>query len=108
MKTFGLFFTIENGAVFTEQWDDIAGLNVKDLTDQPTYPDSPNETYNMSTFYLGETWTPNFGMRMRSYFQAPLTGNYSFYTDCDDSCMVYLSTSVNPKDKKVIVNNKPG
>ncbi|EDO28260.1 predicted protein [Nematostella vectensis] len=45
-----------------------------------------------------------YGVRMRAYFLAPLTGSYTFYTTCDDSCQLFLSTDVNPKTKRMIID----
>lgn len=39
------------------------------------------------------------------YFKAPASANYKFYSSCDDRCSVSLSTSADPTQKTVIINN---
>ena len=102
------FFILTPGPdlVLDEKWLNISGDEIKDLTSDPRYPDNATESGYRSLFKdnnLNEVYF-NHGARYRSYFQAQETGNYTFYTFCDDSCRLYLSSDVNPRCKKTIIN----
>ncbi|KAK3738053.1 hypothetical protein QZH41_012932, partial [Actinostola sp. cb2023] len=96
----------ENGKVFIEEWDGIEGLTVYNLTSQSSYPKSPSKSYHIDLFHIAKVFKVNFGVRMRSYLQAPITGNFTFYTNCDDACQLYMSTGVNPQNKRMLINQE--
>ncbi|CAH3148509.1 unnamed protein product [Pocillopora meandrina] len=102
------FFILTPGPdlVLDEKWLNISGDEIKELTSDPRYPDNATESGYLPLFkdYNPNEVYRNHGARYRSYFQAQETGNYTFYTFCDDSCRLYLSSDVNPKHKKTIIN----
>ena len=104
------FFILTPGPdlVLDEKWLNISGDEIKDLTSDPRYPDNATESGYRSLFkdnHLNDVYY-NHGARYRSYFQAQETGNYTFYTFCDDSCRLYLSSDVNPGNKKTAIINQ--
>ena len=46
----------------------------------------------------------NFGIFLQTYFVAPQTGNYIFYSSCDDQARIYLSTNENESQKQKIID----
>ena len=87
--------------VLDEKWLNISGVEIKDLTSDPRYPDNATESGYRSLFKdnnLNEVYF-NHGARYRSYFQAQETGNYTFYTFCDDSCRGVTASSRSLKKK---------
>ena len=103
-----LFFMLTPGPdlVLDEKWLNISGVKITALTSDPRYPDNATESGYRSLFkdYNWKKVYRNHGARYRSYFQAQETGNYTFYTFCDDRCRLYLSSDVNPRHKKTIIN----
>ena len=92
--------------VLDEKWLNISGVKITALTSDPRYPDNATESGYLPLFKdnnPNEVYR-NHGARYRSYFQAQETGNYTFYTFCDDRCRLYLSSDVNPRHKKTIIN----
>ena len=47
-----------------------------------------------------------YGQRIRGWFVAPDTGNYTFYSSCDNYCILYLSNNTDPKNKRMIINQR--
>jgi len=91
------------GAITREVWNGIAGSNVSDLTGNPSYPNSPSSTDQL-TEYLQ---TPanagdSYGQRIRGYVTAPQTGSYTFWIASDNQGELWLSTDDNPANKQRI------
>ncbi|PFX28285.1 adhesion G protein-coupled receptor L2-like isoform X2 [Stylophora pistillata] len=92
--------------VLGEKWLNINGTEIKDLTSNPRYLKNADKSSYFSLFkdYRPNEKYNNHGARYRSYLLAQETGNYTFYTFCDDSCRLYLSIDVNPRNKKEIID----
>ena len=90
--------------MFSEQWSGIDGTAIKDLTSNPRFPNNPNKSEYITNFKKSTPNLRSYGSRYRSYFLAKETGNYTFYTFCDDSCQVFLSSDVNPKNEQLIID----
>jgi len=93
------------GSVFSEQWSGIKGKEIKDLTSDPRFPNNATKREYIQNFKK-KTLLENYGSRYRSYFLAKETGNYTFYTFCDDHCQVFLSSDVSPRNKRLIIDQK--
>lgn len=91
--------------MFSEQWSGINGTAIKGLTLDPRFPNNATKRKYIENFFQN-TFTNNYGSRYRSYFLAKETGNYTFYTFCDDYCQVFLSSDVNPRNKRQIIDQK--
>ena len=99
-----LFFPLEPDTVFCEKWLKINGTKIEDLTSDSRFPNSATESKYISRFKQHAPNSKYFGGRYRSYLLAQQTGNYTFYTFCDDSCRLFLSSDVNPRNKRQIVD----
>ncbi|XP_031566278.1 adhesion G protein-coupled receptor L2-like [Actinia tenebrosa] len=93
----------KNGPVYTEKWINIGGYKIQNLTNHQKFPNRPDETYYVKSFHITNENVPDYGIRMRSYFLAPMTGNFTFNTACDDACMLFLSDGINPKNERRIL-----
>lgn len=91
--------------MFSEQWSGIKGKEIKDLTSDPRFPNNATKREYIQNFKK-KTLLENYGSRYRSYFLAKETGNYTFYTFCDDYCRVFLSSDVSPRNKRLIIDQK--
>ena len=47
-------------------------------------------------------WEDNYGTRIRGYIHAPATGDYTFWISGDDNCELWLSTTSDVSNKKLI------
>ncbi|KAL9984221.1 hypothetical protein ACROYT_G006494 [Oculina patagonica] len=91
------------GSVFREFWSDINGSAINDLTSDPRYPKNATKSEYLPSFRK-KSLKEHYGSRYRSYLLAQETGNYTFYTFCDDSCQLFLSSDVNPRNKRKIID----
>ena len=96
-------FGLASDKVFYERWWKIPGTRVKDLTTNPAFQKSANETG-----YISQLREKNrgiyYGARYRTYLLAKETGYHTFYTFCDDSCQLFISSCISPSDKAMIIN----
>lgn len=90
--------------VFYERWLNINGSTIDELVNNPRYPNDPNISQYQSQMFAKHISRNNFGSRYRSYFQASETGNYTFFTSCDDTCRLFQSPDVNPVHRRQIVD----
>lgn len=90
--------------MFNEQWSGIEGKTIKDLTSDPRFPNNANKSEYIPHFKKNRANHENYGNRFRSYLLARETGNYTFYTFCDDSCRLFLSSDINPRNKRQIID----
>lgn len=89
-------------------WTDISGNNIRDLTQQATYPDSPaGETILCQAAAIPANNANNVGSRLAGYFVAPKTGTYRFSIVADDRGELWLGTNGNRDSLRRIafVNN---
>ena len=91
--------------VYIEKWLNINGTTIHDLLNNTRYPKQPNESSYQELFYFRGTGAlENYGARLRAYFVAPETGNYTFLSWCDDTCQLFLSLNVNPLESRLILH----
>ncbi|MBW7989133.1 MAG: hypothetical protein FVQ84_03830 [Planctomycetes bacterium] len=84
------------GNILYEYWDDISGTAVSNLTDDPRYPDSPDESIWWQTFEGQVGRGDNYGIRARGYVSPPVSGDYIFWISGDDECQLWLSIDDDP------------
>ncbi|MHC4586461.1 MAG: PA14 domain-containing protein [Planctomycetota bacterium] len=84
------------GYILFEYWDNITGTAVSNLTDDPRYPDSPDESMWWQTFEGEVGRGDNYGIRARGYVYPPVSGDYIFWISGDDESQLWLSTDDNP------------
>lgn len=92
--------------MFSEQWSDINGTAIEGLRSDPRFPNNATRREYIENFKKITVNHKNYGSRYRSYFLAKETGNYTFYTFCDDYCQVFLSSDVNPRKKRLIIDQR--
>lgn len=94
-------------AVYRELWINVPGSSVTDLESSSLYPCAPSKTQFIDTFCV---YNPDsgdyYGQRLRSFFRAPETGNYTFQTSCDNACQLWMSNSKLPTGKRLIIDQR--
>ena len=77
--------------------------NPTNITKFPTNPD----TYGfLDVFDAPRNVDEHFVQRIRGWFQPLKTGNYTFYSACDDYCWFYLSSNEDPANKSMIISQQ--
>ena len=76
------------------------------LTEDARYPNNPSNSGYLDNFDIPYNVGSRYGMRLRTLFLAPETGNYQFMATCDDICQVYLSNSTDAANKEIIITIK--
>src|SRR6266508_5450352 len=95
--------TFTPGIVKWDVYRDIgSGNSVDDLTNDPKYPDSPDETRLLSSYEQPVNIYEAFGSRQSGLFIPPSNGNYVFFMHTDDNGALFLSTDDKPANKKQI------
>lgn len=93
--------------VYRELWINVPGSSVTDLESSSLYPCAPSKTQFIDTFCV---YNPDsgdyYGQRLRSFFRAPETGNYTFQTSCDNACQLWMSNSKLPTGKRLIIDQR--
>jgi hypothetical protein len=84
------------GNILYEYWDNITGTAVSNLTNDPRYPDSPDESKWWQTFEGDVGRGDNYGIRASGYVYPPVSGEYIFWISGDDECQLWLSTDDDP------------
>jgi len=97
----------DNGNILFEYWFDFTGNRIANLTDDPRYPDNPDQSEWRERFEGPVDWRDNYGVRARGFLYPPDDGDYSFWVSGDDYCELWLSTNDDP-DKATIVAEVPG
>ncbi len=87
-----------SGNIAAEGYTNIPGASVAELTSSPAFPNSPSVTASLNQFEY-ENVGNAYGVRVRGYICAPLTGEYTFYISGDDQVELWLSTDANPAHK---------
>ena len=93
--------------VFRELW---TGLSTGDtsmslLTNNASYPNSPNASYTkvFTNYFETETdFLDGYGQRVRALVVPPTDGSFTFWIASDDDSNLFLSTDENPTNKVLI------
>jgi hypothetical protein len=89
-------FTLQNGFVGLEIWNNISGGTAQDLRNDPRYPSQPDIDYATTTLNseLVIPSGPNntYGGRFRAWLTPEETGEYEFFLRCDDGGELRIST----------------
>jgi hypothetical protein len=92
----------QSNGVLREVYYNIAGGAVADLTNAPSFPNNPDETFIESAFEAPSNFADNYGQRMRALLLPPATGSYVFWIATDDNGALFLSQDANPAHKVLI------
>ncbi len=90
------------GEILFEYWFGIGGTSVSNLTDNPRFPDNPDDSERRTSFEGEVNWNDNYGTRVRGYVYPPETGAYNFWISGDDECQLFLSTDDDPANASMI------
>ena len=87
--------TISEGVpgVLLERFNNIGGGTVSSLTGHAKYPEAPDASGIVSSFESPSNQAENYGMRMRAYVTAPVSGQYRFWIAADDAGELRLGTN---------------
>lgn len=84
------------GSINYQQWNNIIGSSVSNLTSSPNYPNNPSQTGTLTSLELPQNLGNNFGIRMNGWMCPPSTGTYTFWVASDAAAELWLSSSDNP------------
>ena len=88
-----------SNGVLREVYLNIGGGAISDLTNHPSFPDSPSLETIQTIFEAPNEFAENYGQRMRALVVAPLSGFYTFWIASDDGGALFLSTNEDPAQK---------
>lgn len=91
-----------NNSIAYQQWNNISGSAVTNLTSSSLYPNNPSLTGTRTLFEMPQNIGNNIGIRMNGFLCAPTTGTYYFWISADASAELWLSTSSNVADRRRI------
>ncbi|KAJ7379075.1 hypothetical protein OS493_018872 [Desmophyllum pertusum] len=81
------------GSVFSEEWLNISGTEIQDLTSDSSFPNNATKADTLDN-----------SVEQNGRKDMEETGNYTFYTFCDDRCRLFLSSDINPRNKRRIID----
>ena len=87
------------GGVVLEEWRNLSGVKVADLTQHPRFPGSPDVRTLLTSLETVSNHADNYGQRIRGYLVAPQDGVYQFWLAADDSAELWLSPSDSPFER---------
>ncbi|MBN2064804.1 MAG: lamin tail domain-containing protein, partial [Sedimentisphaerales bacterium] len=88
---------LNSQGVLAETFRDIPGFLVEYLLQTPDYPHAPDMVEIWQNYAVPATNRyDNYGTRTRGWLYPPVTGDYTFYLNCDDNGSLLLSTDTDP------------
>ena len=98
-------FLAQPNGLLREVYGDIPGVTVADLTQSPSFPDSPSsENLITDGFEAPSDVDDLYGQRLRAWLIPPATGDYTFWIAADDAAQLFLSTDDTPNSKRLIAS----
>ena len=92
----------ETASILYEYWAGIPGSAVTDLTSHPNFQRTPTSREWLSQFEAPSQLGQDYGARLRSYLNPPVSGPYLFWIASDDASELWLSEDENPANRKRI------
>ncbi len=92
------------GAITVQKWLNVPGVLISDLTVLTTFPNSPTETSQVTSFQGPIDAADNYGSRVRGAISPTITGYYTFNLTSDDAGELYLSTDASPNNKVLVAS----
>jgi hypothetical protein len=81
----------------------VTGGTIAALTNSAVFTNNQPDEVTYPTLFEGPVnYRDNYGTQFRGYITPPTNGNYVFFICSDDPSVLYLSTSENPANKKLI------
>lgn len=78
------------GALRMEKWNGIPGIELAALYASPAFPGRPSVAGLVSSAGLLPNQGDQYGVRLRGWLRAPVSGDYRFYVASDDQARVFL------------------
>lgn len=76
-----------------EVWKELPGKSISKLKDDPYYPNDPSLIEIIENFDSPFDIDKDYGSRVKGYFVAPETGNYTFYMSGSQSGELWMSST---------------
>ncbi|MDQ8187298.1 DUF1800 family protein [Pelagicoccus sp. SDUM812002] len=96
-------FGQENG-VTREVWTSLEGSGIENLIASPNYPQAPTIRDLLPTFSTPVNFASTYGTRLRSYLTPSVSGEYSFWIQGDDNCVLYFGSDGTPNSATLIAS----
>lgn len=93
----------ENGAL-REVWTGISGSGIEHLINNPHYPQAPTIKDVVPNFASPYNFASSYGTRLRAYLKPTVSGQYTFWIQGDDNCVLYFSTDGSPTSAELIAS----
>lgn len=93
---------LSQGVITRREYRIISGGQVYDLTNHTRFPNNPSEIDYPALFESPSNIGDNYGVQMLGFLHPPVTGDYTFYLNGDDTAELYLSDSEDPRGKRLI------
>ena len=87
------------GTITYQQWNNIAGTTIANLTSSANFPNNPSSAGTLSKFETVTNTADNYGIKVCGYLCPPLTGSYTFWIASDDNGELWLSTTSSASNK---------
>nr|WP_294903262.1 PQQ-dependent sugar dehydrogenase [uncultured Lacibacter sp.] len=87
------------GSINYQQWNNVTGGNIINLTSILGYPNNPSVTGIRTSFENTSNVGNNLGVRMYGYLCVPTTGTYYFWIAADNAGELWLSSTSLPLNK---------
>ena len=84
------------GSLLYEEWINVPGTAIDDLTSLAAYPYHPDGSSQITDFVIPTNTNDRYGVRVRGYVVAPVSGEYTFWIASDDAGLLLLSPSADP------------
>lgn len=95
--------TIRFGGLWRQFFANISGLLVRDLTDSPSFPNSPTSESVVTSAEAPANVADNYGQRLIGFITPTVTANYTFWAAGDDDAQVFLGTNATPASRVSII-----
>ena len=92
------------GTVVLDMWEGIAGSTLNLLLENPSYPDDPTWSDELTEFGTADSIGNNYGARIHGWLYAPLTGDYTFWFSSADQGELWLSTDDDPANVQLLAS----
>jgi len=80
------------GSITRDLWEDIEGVAVADLTNDPNYPDSPSYTENLLSFEAPHMAIVNYGSRVHGWLYIRNSGEYTFWIASGETSQLWFGS----------------
>ncbi|XP_022799604.1 uncharacterized protein LOC111337536 isoform X3 [Stylophora pistillata] len=87
-----------------EVWKELPGKSINKLKDDPYYPNDPSLIEIIENFDSPFDIDKDYGSRVKGYFVAPETGNYTFYMSGSQSGELWMSSTESQQNLSKMVS----